>query len=99
MKIKGLKKAVGDYNNWIKRNFGYYAQIMLDRETGEIWCDCFTSINQFIKYKSDAIVSISYFMEHYGLIENVSMKNVKLTIIKAMEDGYIPIFEVNYKGE
>lgn len=44
MKITGIKKAVGEHNNWLNRSPFYRANIMLDTSTGEVWCDCFTQV-------------------------------------------------------
>lgn len=46
IKIKGVKKAVGDYKRtnaegWFSPRYGY---LMLDRSTGEVWTDEFYSL-------------------------------------------------------
>lgn len=74
-KITGIKKAVGEYKNWIKRDWGYVAKIMLDVSTGEVWTDCFISSNDWKEYHSSNIICISSLI----LQENkeISMKTVR----------------------
>ena len=79
MKIKGIKKAVGDYQR--ANAGGYYSpqygNLMLDLETGELWTDEFYSLghNQWKEYKSDKIIDLGKRIEAKGL--EVNMKNVK----------------------
>ena len=46
VKLRGLKKAVGDYQR--ANSYGYYSPwygvLMLDRSTGELWTDEFYSL-------------------------------------------------------
>lgn len=63
MKIKGIKKAVGDFN---KLNAGGYYDprygiLMLDRNSGEVWTDEFYSLghNSFKVYHDEAIINLS----------------------------------------
>lgn len=86
MKVKGIKKAVGCYNEWVRRNNSYRAQIMLDISTGEVWTDCFLSCNEWINYHSEDIISLSYYFPFYD-VSKVSMDNIKSLIIKLMESG------------
>lgn len=66
LKIKGVKKAVGDYNR--ANAGGYYSprygKLMLDRSTGEVWTDEFYSLghNSWTEYHDPAIVNLGYFM-------------------------------------
>lgn len=79
MKIKGLKKAVGDYHRF--NSGGYYSPeygiLMYDKESGEIWTDQFYSLghNSWIEYHGDSIVYLGKMMGERGL--EVNMKNVK----------------------
>lgn len=50
MKLKGLKKAVGDFNHWQG-----CAVIMADIAYGEVWCDIFSSGNEWKQYHRDTI--------------------------------------------
>ena len=79
MKIKGLKKAVGDYQR-VNSDGPYspcYGEIMLDAETGEIWTDEFCSLghNEWKEYHNPAVVNLSRQMREHNL--EVTMKNVR----------------------
>lgn len=96
MKVKGIKKAVGDYRRWTERNPFYCANIMMDTSTGEVWTDCFISCNGYKVYHSDDIISLSSYLWMYPDIE-VTMDGIKGIIIALMDDGIIPHFEINLK--
>lgn len=77
--IKGIKKAVGDY---LRANKGgwydpEYGRLMLDRGTGEVWCDHFYCLghNEWKIYHDNAIINLGARIMEYG--EKVSMKTVK----------------------
>lgn len=86
MKIKGLKKAVGDYQKANKG--GYYSPkygyLMFDKETGELWTDEFYSLgyNSWKEYRSDTIVNLGKIMIENGI--EINMKNVKDFIFNHM---------------
>lgn len=79
MKIKGLKKAVGDFKRANKG--GYYSprygQLMFDEETGEIWVDEFYCIghNWWKEYDSEKIVNLGSMMYEHGV--EITMANIK----------------------
>ena len=79
MKIKGLKKAIGDYKR--ANEEGYYSPrhgyLMFDKEDGEIWTDEFYSLghNEWKEYHSDTIVDIGKMMSDQEI--KINMKNVK----------------------
>ena len=78
MKITGIKKAVGEHNNWLNRSPFYRANIMLDTSTGEVWCDCFTSCNEWKEYHDSSIISLSRYMSDQSFWEaDITMKNLK----------------------
>ena len=63
MKIVGIKKAVGEYQ---RANAGgcyspIYGNLMLDRSTGEVWCDYFYSLghNSWKEYHDPAVIDLS----------------------------------------
>lgn len=66
MKIKGIKKAVGEYKR--ANAGGYYSprygRLMLDRETGEVWTDEFYSLghNEWKRYHSNAVVNLGNYI-------------------------------------
>lgn len=79
MKIKGLKKAVGEYQ---RLNAGgyyspHYGCLMYDTEDGTIWTDEFYSFghNSWKVYDSKSIVNLGRLMAEQGI--PVSMANVK----------------------
>lgn len=79
MKIKGLKKAVGEYNRSNSNGFysPFYGELMFDTSDGEIWTDVFCSIghNEWKEYHSDSIVNLGRMMKEYSL--PVNMKTVR----------------------
>ena len=83
-KIKGLKKAVGDYNR--ANAEGYYSPrygyLMYDKNDGSIWTDEFYSLghNSWKEYHSDTIVNLGKMMAEREI--EVSMNSVKEFIKK-----------------
>ena len=70
LKLQGLNKAIGDYH---RANSGgpyspRYGYLMLDKSTGEIWCDEFYSLgqNEWISYHSPDIINLGLIMENQG---------------------------------
>ena len=47
-RFKGIKAAVGQFNDWQG-----HAEIMLNRETGKVWCDVFASGQEWIEYSEE----------------------------------------------
>ena len=78
-KITGIKKAVGEYKR--ANEGGYYSAsygiLMLDRSTGEVWCDYFCSLghNEWKVYHDAAIIDLGREIEQSG--DSVSMKTVR----------------------
>lgn len=95
MKLKGLKKAVGKRNSWIKRGYSYIANIMLDKSTGEVWCDCFINSNSFTVYKSDSIVKVNSICEKYNM--PLTMRGIKISLLSDHFRGNMPLFENIYR--
>lgn len=66
MKIKGIKKAVGEYKR--ANAGGYYSPrygyLMLDCKTGEVWTDEFYSLghNEWKQYHSNAVVNLGNYI-------------------------------------
>jgi hypothetical protein len=84
MKIKGLKKAVGDYKR--ANAEGYYSPrygvLMYDKADGEIWTDEFYSLgnNERKEYHSDTIINLGSMMKERKI--EINMQNVKEFIEK-----------------
>jgi len=56
MEIKrftGIKQAVGHFNN-----HQGHAEIMLDKESGKVWCDVFASGNEWKEYHDHSVVRL-----------------------------------------
>lgn len=58
MNITGYDKASKEYRDWISRDRSYCATIMLDRDTGEVWCDTFIDSNSWEEYYDPAIANL-----------------------------------------
>lgn len=90
MKLKGLKKAVGEYQR--ANAEGYYSprygKLMLDRETGELQTDEFYSLghNSWNEYHSESIINLGAVLAEHG--ESVNMKNARAFAEKEI-DKYI----------
>ena len=96
LKIKGVKKAVGDYNraNAEGGHSPRYGFLMLDRSTGEVWTDEFYSIghNEWKEYHDSAIIDLGYIMlKKMGL--KVTMANVKKAAIEVCSKYKADFFE------
>ena len=81
-KIKGLKKAIGEYKTANKGGYydPYYGKLMFDKSTGKIWCDEFVSIghNDWKEYHdSDIIDVVSVMCEETPENVKITMKTVK----------------------
>lgn len=84
LKIKGLKKAIGEFKRansygWYSPRYGY---LMFDFSDGEIWTDEFYSIghNSWKEYHSQSIVNLGSLMQEQGI--EINMRNVKEFIEK-----------------
>lgn len=62
IKITGIKKAIGEYKNWLSQDWRRTANIMLDRSTSEVWTDCFIDCNSWKEYHSKDIISLSAYI-------------------------------------
>lgn len=78
MEIKGLKKAVGDFNHWQG-----HAIVMYDKADGHVWTDVFASSNEEINYHSDSIIAIESKDDFYARDCKTSMKDLLENIKKA----------------
>lgn len=58
MKITGYEKALKEYREWKSIDRRYCASIMLDRDTGKVWCDTFLDCNSWAQYDDPAIINI-----------------------------------------
>lgn len=79
MKIKGLKKAIGEYNR-ANRDGAYsprYGILMFDYSDGEIWTDEFYDLGHgsWNEYHSDTIINLGAEMKRRGI--HINMGNTK----------------------
>lgn len=58
MEIKGLKKAVSEYRNWLQGH-PRSAQIMIDRSTGKVWTDVHCNSSDRCNYTDPAIICVT----------------------------------------
>lgn len=76
-KIKGIKKAVGDFNYWYGN-----AQIMYDPTDNTVWCDVFTDYT-WSNYYHNKLIRCIYLKGMCGNIEKdkkVTMKQIEKII-------------------
>lgn len=88
-KIKGIKKAVGEYKH-INAGGPYsphYGVLMFDYSDGEVWTDEFYDFGHrsYKIYHSDSIVCLERMMREENV--DITMANVK-TFIKSHFDGF-----------
>ena len=81
--MKGFKTAVGEYKRWTTADWRRYATIMLNLDTHEIWCDCFTSTNEWREYRHIKAVELTNILNTFNM--EVNTQNVKFVAIKVLE--------------
>lgn len=54
MKIKGIKRAIGDFNNWDKSAIVYF-----DKSDNTVWTKVYASSNEWEEYHSDTIIQVA----------------------------------------
>lgn len=91
MKIKGLKKAVGKRNEWINRSYSNIANIMINKASGQIWCDCFTTADSYIMYRDSNIIKINTLCDKYNM--PMTMVGIKISLLSEHYRGDMPLFE------
>ncbi len=74
MKITGIKKAVGTYKEW-EDSQSIYIDIMLDRQTGEVWASEVASSTSYRVYGDPAIINLSELIKERH--EKICVKTVK----------------------
>ena len=76
MKLKWLKKAIGDFKRFNKGGIydPHYGYLMFNTRTGELWTDEFYDLghNQYVKYEDKDIINLGAIME-----EEINIQNVK----------------------
>lgn len=87
MKLKGLKKAIGEYKRANADGIysPRYGNLMLDKSTGEIWCDWHYDLGrgEYTLYHSTDIIDLAAEMSiaiNYGTFPElpINMQTVKM---------------------
>ena len=76
LKVKGLKKAVGDFNDWQG-----HAVIFYDKEDRRAWTEVYASSNSWTEYHDDVVVSIHEKDDFLGRDNKTSMREMKRLIL------------------
>ena len=76
LKVKGLKKAVGDFNDWQG-----HAVIFYDKEDRKAWTEVYASSNSWTEYQDDVVVSIHEKDDFLGRDNKTSMREIKRLIL------------------
>ena len=74
--VKGLKKAVGDFNDWQG-----HAVIFYDKEEHRAWAEVYASSNSWTEYHDDVVVSIHEKDDFLGRDNKTSMREIKRLIL------------------
>ena len=74
--VKGLKKAVGDFNDWQG-----HAVIFYDKEDRKAWTEVYASSNSWTEYHDDVVVSIHEKDDFLGRDNKTSMREIKRAIV------------------
>lgn len=77
MKLKGYKKALGEYRRWLSLNYFHRAEIMMDLSDGTVWTDIFIDCNSYNVYHSDSIISLSDY-----ILEREEEGELNMTLLK-----------------
>lgn len=88
MKIKNLKKAVGDYQR-ANKDGSYspsYGELMFDKSTGELWTNYFYDLghNSWKEYHDEDVINVGRRMRELGVV--VNMSNVRNFIMSNVCD-------------
>ena len=78
LKIKGLKKAVGDFNDWQG-----HAVIFYDKEEQKAWTEVYASSNSWSEYHDDAVIAIHQKDDFLGRDNKTSMREIKRLVVGA----------------
>ena len=76
LKVKGLKKAVGDFNDWQG-----HAVIFYDKEEQIAWTETYASSNEWVEYHDDEVVSLHEKDDFLGRDNKTSMREIKRLIL------------------
>lgn len=89
VKVRGYKKAIGDYNRWLSMDCRNTARIMLNLETGEVFCEWHIDCNETTKYAFHCTDLTSYFIK--------STKQYDKMTYKAIRDLALDVISRTYK--
>ena len=79
MKIKGIKKAVGDYNKWTEQKIVYF-----DTKNLEVWTNIYPSGNvSWSEYRDENIAEIDFRFLDTDKITMVDLKKACIYILES----------------
>ena len=74
--VKGLKRAVGDFNDWQG-----HAVIFYDKEEKRAWTEVYASSNEWVEYHDEEVVSLHQKDDFLGRDNKTSMREIKRAIV------------------
>lgn len=74
--VKGLKRAVGDFNDWQG-----HAVIFYDKEEKRAWTEVYASSNEWVEYHDEEVVSLHQKDDFLGRDNKTSMREIKRLIL------------------
>lgn len=74
--VKGLKKAVGDFNDWQG-----HAVIFYDKEERRAWVEVYASSNSWTEYRDEEVVNLHEKDDFLGRDNKTSMREIKRLIL------------------
>ena len=74
--VKGLKRAVGDFNDWQG-----HAVIFYDKEEKRAWTEVYASSNEWVEYHDEEVVSLRQKDDFLGRDNKTSMREIKRLIL------------------
>ena len=74
--VKGLKRAVGDFNDWQG-----HAVIFYDKEEQRVWAEVYASSNSWTEYRDEEVVGIHEKDDFLGRDNKTSMREIKRLIL------------------
>ena len=74
--VNGLKRAVGDFNDWQG-----HAVIFYDKEEKRAWTEVYASSNEWVEYHDEEVVSLHQKDDFLGRDNKTSMREIKRLIL------------------
>ena len=75
--LTNLKKAVADYKAYnTSPDRSLHAHLILDRSTGELWCNVHTDENTVTVYDDKAIINLGTIVDEWALDQYATKKHI-----------------------